>query len=61
MVKKNSYESISIEKKLVQDVRIYIKEFHGYRSPTEFIHEAIRLRLHELEKLRLEKLRLTGE
>jgi hypothetical protein len=54
----NSYESISIDRKLVKDVRKYIQEFHGYRSPTEFIHEAIRLRLHELDKLRIEKLRL---
>ncbi len=54
----NSYESISIDKKLVKDVRKYIQEFHGYRSPTEFIHEAIRLRLLELDKLRIEKLRL---
>ena len=57
----NSYESISIDKKLVKDVRKYIQEFHGYRSPTEFIHEAIRLRLLELDKLRIEKLRLEVE
>jgi hypothetical protein len=57
----NSYESISVDKKLVKDVRMYIQEFHGYRSPSEFIHEAIRLRLLELDKLRLEKLRLEAE
>jgi len=57
----NSYESISIDKKLVKDVRKYIREFHGYRSPTEFIHEAIRLRLLELDKIRIEKLRLEVE
>jgi metal-responsive CopG/Arc/MetJ family transcriptional regulator len=57
----NSYESISIDKKLVKDVRKYIREFHGYRSPTEFIHEAIRLRLLELDKIRLEKIRLEVE
>jgi hypothetical protein len=57
----DSYESISIDKKLVKDVRKYIQEFHGYRSPTEFIHEAIRLRLLELDKLRVDKLRLEAE
>ena len=54
----DTYESISIDKKLVKDVRKYIQEFHGYRSPTEFIHEAIRLRLLELDKIRIDKLRL---
>jgi metal-responsive CopG/Arc/MetJ family transcriptional regulator len=57
----NTYESISIDKKLLKDVRRYIQEFHGYRSPTEFIHEAIRFRLLELDKVRLEKLRLEAE
>jgi metal-responsive CopG/Arc/MetJ family transcriptional regulator len=57
----NTYESISIDKKLLKDVRKYIQEFHGYRSPTEFIHEAVRLRLLELDKIRIEKLRLEAE
>jgi hypothetical protein len=56
-----TYESISIDKKLVKDVRRYIQEFHGYRSPTEFIHEAVRLRILELDKIRIEKLRLKVE
>jgi len=57
----SAYESISIDKKLVKDVRKYIRDFHGYRSPTEFIHEAIRLRLLELDKIRIEKLRLEAD
>ena len=57
----NSYESISIDKRLVKDVGKYILDFHGYRSTTEFIHEAIRLRLLELDKIRIEKLRLEAD
>jgi metal-responsive CopG/Arc/MetJ family transcriptional regulator len=57
----NAYESISIDKKLLKDVRKYVLEFHGYRSPSEFIHEAVRLRLLELDKIRIEKLRLEVE
>ena len=58
---KNSYESISIDKMLMNEVRKYIVEFHGYRSPSEFVHEAIRLKLIELEKIRLAKKRLDGK
>ena len=61
LANKNSYESISIDKMLMNEVRKYIVEFHGYRSPTEFVHEAIRLKLIDLEKIRLAKKRLDGK
>lgn len=44
------YVSISMPKSLVKDVEIFINKNGRYRSITDFIVEATRTRLEELEK-----------
>lgn len=46
----NPYTNISIKKQLYDDITAFIKNQGRYRSPTQFIEEAARLRLEELEK-----------
>lgn len=45
------YRKVSVESGLVADVKGFVAEPHsGYRSTSEFVHEAIRIRLQELRK-----------
>lgn len=45
------YRKVSVESGLVADVKVFVAEPHsGYRSTSEFVHEAIRIRLQELRK-----------
>lgn len=45
------YRKVSVESGLVADVKGFVAEPNsGYRSTSEFVHEAIRLRLQELRK-----------
>lgn len=44
-----NWESIKIPKKLVEKIE-KIKEVHGYASTMEFVRDAVRRRLEELEK-----------
>ena len=45
-----NYRSVSIHEELVQQVKQLINRLGTYRSITEFISEAVRLRLEALEK-----------
>ena len=60
MTKQYSYESVSIDKGLYNQVVRFIQEYDGYRTPSEFIHEAVRLRLGDLERMEIEKIRIAG-
>jgi len=46
---KSEFKSISLKATLVRQVESFIKKKPGYRSVAEFISEAARLRLEELE------------
>ena len=45
-----NYRSVSIHEELVKRVKQLIRRLGTYRSVTEFISEAVRLRLEALEK-----------
>lgn len=45
-----TFRKISIQTELISEVEKIIKSRKGYRSIAEFISEAIRLRIEELEK-----------
>jgi Arc/MetJ-type ribon-helix-helix transcriptional regulator len=45
-----NYRSVSIHEELVKRVKQLIRRLGTYRSVTEFITEAVRLRLETLEK-----------
>jgi len=44
------FRGISLRKDLMKEVEKFIKRFGRYKSPTDFITEATRLRLEELQK-----------
>lgn len=50
MDKKYEFRSISLKTDLVTEIRRYLKSSKRYRSLAEFVSEAARLRLEELEK-----------
>ena len=51
------YDSVNLPSGLYQKVKALVKKRSdlGYRSITEFVGEAVRKRLEEIEKLRLRK------
>ena len=51
MSKMRSYRSVSIHEDLLRRVEQLIGRLGTYRTVTEFVEEAVRLRLEELEKL----------
>ena len=59
MTREYPYESVSVDKRLFNKVLECIEETDGYRTASEFIHEAIRLRLGELERIGIEKQKLS--
>ena len=59
MTREYPYESVSVDRGLFIKVLEYVEETNGYRTASEFIHEAIRLRLGELEKILIEKQKLS--
>ena len=50
-----NYRSVSIHEDLVNRVEQLIRRLGTYRTVTEFVKEAVRLRLEALEKLREEE------
>jgi len=50
-----NYRSVSIHEELVNRVEQLIHRLGTYRPVTEFVKEAVRLRLEALEKLREEE------
>ena len=44
------FRGISMRKELVDEVEQFIKDFGRYKSVTDFVTEATRLRLEELQK-----------
>ncbi len=56
MVKPEGYKYIALKEDLIQRVVRVVKANIGYRSIADFIREAIRLRLEQLEPLIKEKI-----
>jgi metal-responsive CopG/Arc/MetJ family transcriptional regulator len=54
-----NWESIKIPKKLVEKIE-KIKDVHGYASTMEFVRDAVRRRLEELEKPKIAENRRNG-
>ena len=46
----DDFRGISLRKDLIDEVEHFIKSFGRYKSVTDFITEATRLRLEELQK-----------
>lgn len=46
---KSDFKSISLKASLVEQIEDFIKKKQGYRSVAEFVSEAARLRLEELD------------
>ncbi len=56
------YANISVPEELLKEVEKVVNEkILGYRSPSEFVIEAVRKRVEEIERLKIEKekIRLT--
>ena len=45
----NNFVAIGLRKELVERVRIIVKKGIGYRSIADFVSEAVRIRLEQLE------------
>jgi len=53
------YSNVSIPTELFKEVEKIVKDkFLGYRSASEFVIEAVRRRVEEIEKLKIEKRKL---
>ena len=50
MVKPVGFQTVALKKPLVDRIKKVIKAGIGYRSINEFVAEAVRLRLEEVEK-----------
>lgn len=50
MEQKSEFRSISLKAGLVTEIQRYLKSSKRYRSLADFVSEAARLRLEELEK-----------
>ncbi len=47
---KKPYENVGIQRALYDEVRAYTEKSGRYRSVSEFVHEAVRLRLEQLAR-----------
>jgi Arc/MetJ-type ribon-helix-helix transcriptional regulator len=45
---KKPYENVGIQRQLYEEMREFVGESGRYRSVSEFVHEAVRLRLEQL-------------
>jgi Arc/MetJ-type ribon-helix-helix transcriptional regulator len=45
---KKPYENVGIQRELYDEIRDYTTQSGRYRSVSEFVHEAVRLRLEQL-------------
>lgn len=50
MEEKHSFRSVSLKADLVEEIEEYIKKSRRYRGVPEFLSEAARLRLEDLQK-----------
>jgi len=46
----DDFRGISLRKDLIEEVEKFIESFGRYKSVTDFVTEAVRLRLEELQK-----------
>ncbi|MDH5482623.1 MAG: ribbon-helix-helix domain-containing protein [Candidatus Bathyarchaeota archaeon] len=49
---KSDFKSISLKTELVEEIEEFIKNNKRYRSIAEFVSEAARLRLEELQRIK---------
>jgi Arc/MetJ-type ribon-helix-helix transcriptional regulator len=46
----DDFRGISLRKDLIEEIEKFIESFGRYKSVTDFVTEAVRLRLEELQK-----------